>query len=511
MGRKKKKQMKPWCWYCNREFDDEKILIQHQKAKHFKCHICHKKLYTGPGLSIHCMQVHKEKVDKVPNALPGRHNIDIEIYGMEGIPEEDMKAHEKEKAGKDGSQPKRETEAGPSTYSTPGLLPTPGTTPIMPPPGMPPMAPSTTSSGMAPMPHMMHGPMGSMPPMGPMGPIGPMGPMQPMGMPNGPMPPMPMQMMQSSMPRMPASMPVKPLFPAAGQTKVTLSSAPVGPDFKPTAAAAGTSSAAGSVRPTFPAYSTSSASSVSMATSISAKATISAAPTIKKPESSSGMAIKLVHPDEDISLEEVRASLPKYQMLVEGSRAPTSVISPMPAASRPAPQMSMPSGMMSGPPRSMPMQMQPGAPMMMMPPTRPGMPPMAAVPQTMPMSMAYPYPPGMIRPPMSQPGWLNLIELYITLSPRGRVKLLQKQQTVHALSKTSSRSICGEGLWPGHVFTASVLLAVQQPGAPPNSLCSTISLECYFQDHHFIYIHRTRNDSCVYEYAVEAADCKQNI
>lgn len=43
--------------YCNREFDEEKILIQHQKAKHFKCSICHKKLYTGPGLAIHCMQV----------------------------------------------------------------------------------------------------------------------------------------------------------------------------------------------------------------------------------------------------------------------------------------------------------------------------------------------------------------------------------------------------------------------------------------------------------------------
>lgn len=51
--------------YCNREFDDDKILVQHQKAKHFKCHICHKKLYTGPGLSIHCMQVHKEAIDKV--------------------------------------------------------------------------------------------------------------------------------------------------------------------------------------------------------------------------------------------------------------------------------------------------------------------------------------------------------------------------------------------------------------------------------------------------------------
>lgn len=47
----------PCSRYCNRDFDDEKILIQHQKAKHFKCHICHKKLYTGPGLAIHCMQV----------------------------------------------------------------------------------------------------------------------------------------------------------------------------------------------------------------------------------------------------------------------------------------------------------------------------------------------------------------------------------------------------------------------------------------------------------------------
>ena len=57
MGRKKKKPLKPWCWYCNREFEDEKILVQHQKARHFKCHVCHKKLYTAPGLVIHCMQV----------------------------------------------------------------------------------------------------------------------------------------------------------------------------------------------------------------------------------------------------------------------------------------------------------------------------------------------------------------------------------------------------------------------------------------------------------------------
>ena len=45
-------------------------------------------------------QVHKEKIDKVPNSLPGRNNTEIEIYGMEGIPEEDVKAHEKNKSKK---------------------------------------------------------------------------------------------------------------------------------------------------------------------------------------------------------------------------------------------------------------------------------------------------------------------------------------------------------------------------------------------------------------------------
>ncbi|KAI6175724.1 hypothetical protein M3Y97_00721000 [Aphelenchoides bicaudatus] len=87
MGRKKKRAAKPYCWYCTREFEDEKILIQHQKAKHFKCHLCNKKLFTGPGLSIHCMQVHKETIDKIPGAIAGRDSIDVEVYGMEGIPQ----------------------------------------------------------------------------------------------------------------------------------------------------------------------------------------------------------------------------------------------------------------------------------------------------------------------------------------------------------------------------------------------------------------------------------------
>lgn len=36
------------------------------------------------------LQVHKETIDAVPNAIPGRTDIELEIYGMEGIPEKDM-------------------------------------------------------------------------------------------------------------------------------------------------------------------------------------------------------------------------------------------------------------------------------------------------------------------------------------------------------------------------------------------------------------------------------------
>ncbi|XAR52395.1 hypothetical protein NMG60_11020465 [Bertholletia excelsa] len=94
MGKKKKRaSTKVWCYYCDREFDDEKILVQHQKAKHFKCHVCHKKLSTAGGMVIHVLQVHKETVTKVPNAKPGRESTDIEIYGMQGIPPDVLAAH----------------------------------------------------------------------------------------------------------------------------------------------------------------------------------------------------------------------------------------------------------------------------------------------------------------------------------------------------------------------------------------------------------------------------------
>ncbi|GAB66029.1 hypothetical protein PCYB_081900 [Plasmodium cynomolgi strain B] len=91
MGRKKRKiniELKPFCYYCDREFDDEKVLIQHQKAKHFKCLQCNRKLDVASGLVIHMMQVHKTNLKTVPNALPKRNDPEIIIRGMEGVPPE---------------------------------------------------------------------------------------------------------------------------------------------------------------------------------------------------------------------------------------------------------------------------------------------------------------------------------------------------------------------------------------------------------------------------------------
>lgn len=50
------------------------------------------------------MQVHKETIDKVPNSVPNRSNIEIEIFGMDGIPAEDLKEHERQKSGNTKSE-----------------------------------------------------------------------------------------------------------------------------------------------------------------------------------------------------------------------------------------------------------------------------------------------------------------------------------------------------------------------------------------------------------------------
>lgn len=318
MGRKKKKAAKPWCWYCEREFDDEKVLIYHQKAKHFKCHICHKKLYTAPGLAIHCSQVHKEEVRHVPNALPHRDNIRAEIYGMEGIPEEDLVAHEQGKAS-------ASTSSQDSAAKRPRL-------------DQPQQPQAFMQAGMAAYPAAVGGAPGVP------------------GFVPGMMPPYQMQ----RPPPMTQAAPRGPLFPSAAV-------APVGSNIQPRQPTPQTSAAT----PTFPAYHSQQASMSS-----DSSATTSVAEKLSEPlpqVPTVGPNCTLVHPSDDISMEEVRAKQAKYHVELE----------------RPAPPVQQP---FSQPPTM-------GFPPIPM--VRPGMAPMAPPVGMMPPRLPPQgfFPPGMMGPP----------------------------------------------------------------------------------------------------------------
>lgn len=45
------------------------------------------------GLSVHMTQVHKETLTTIENSLPNRSGLDVEIFGMEGIPEDIVTSH----------------------------------------------------------------------------------------------------------------------------------------------------------------------------------------------------------------------------------------------------------------------------------------------------------------------------------------------------------------------------------------------------------------------------------
>jgi hypothetical protein len=62
MGRKSKPggkadEQTPFCYYCDREFKDEAVLIDHQKAIHFKCRTCGKRMTTVEALRVHLSNV----------------------------------------------------------------------------------------------------------------------------------------------------------------------------------------------------------------------------------------------------------------------------------------------------------------------------------------------------------------------------------------------------------------------------------------------------------------------
>ncbi|KAI4313663.1 hypothetical protein L6164_026622 [Bauhinia variegata] len=235
MGKKKKRvSSKVWCYYCDREFDDEKILVQHQKAKHFKCHVCHKKLSTAGGMAIHVLQVHKESVTKVPNAKPGRESTDIEIYGMQGIPPDILASHYGEE--EDDVPSKAAKVDVPSTQLVGGLVPPPlgvayppqptlGTVPPIFNPTIP--MPRTAWAVPRPQPWYPQPPVGSVPPPAPyvQQPLFPVQNMRP-PLPSTTSPALPTsQITPPGLPTSAPSVPVsQPLFPVVGNNHTPVQS-----------------------------------------------------------------------------------------------------------------------------------------------------------------------------------------------------------------------------------------------------------------------------------------------
>ena len=64
---------------------------------------------------MHLNQVHKEQLNHVDNALPNRQGLDIEIFGMEGIPEDIKQQHDQRMTTKyyEDQAERRETTGNP--------------------------------------------------------------------------------------------------------------------------------------------------------------------------------------------------------------------------------------------------------------------------------------------------------------------------------------------------------------------------------------------------------------
>jgi hypothetical protein len=89
MGRKRKKvELKPFCFFCDRTFIDENSLITHQKLIHFKCpeRNCGKKLLSIQSLIQHSLTVHQRPVTSIEGARSDRNTTQYNIVGMQGVP-----------------------------------------------------------------------------------------------------------------------------------------------------------------------------------------------------------------------------------------------------------------------------------------------------------------------------------------------------------------------------------------------------------------------------------------
>ena len=83
------------CFVYNSLFSSNYLLVSQEKKKKKKradeadifCDI------IKTGLAVHMSQVHKEQLTAVENALPNRTGLDVEIFGMEGVPEDIIQGH----------------------------------------------------------------------------------------------------------------------------------------------------------------------------------------------------------------------------------------------------------------------------------------------------------------------------------------------------------------------------------------------------------------------------------
>ncbi|KAK9937229.1 hypothetical protein M0R45_014032 [Rubus argutus] len=331
MGKKKKRvASKVWCYYCDREFDDEKILVQHQKAKHFKCHVCHKKLSTAGGMAIHVLQVHKESVTKVPNAKAGRESTDIEIYGMQGIPPDILAAHYGEE-GKGSLQKRHPIKNAkvdiPSTQLVGSVVP--GSLgisyPSQPPFGA--MRPIYNSS--VPLPHNGWQVAPRPQPWYPQPPAGSIPPPSALGYAQQPLfpvqPPLPtttspaLQPSHVTPPGLPASMPVpvsQPLFPVVGVNSLPTQSSPFSTPMLSSIPSnpLGTTDAQQGARTSIPSGNLNNSHSYASGPNTGGPS-IGPPPVIanKAPQPATN-EVYLVWDDEAMSMEERRMSLVKYQV-----------------------------------------------------------------------------------------------------------------------------------------------------------------------------------------------------
>lgn len=125
-------------YYCDREFDDVKTLVHHQRTKHFCCGECGRTFGSVTSLRVHMLNSYKKSLKEVPHAMSGRENPDVVVHGMDGLPQDILeeriqksKADADDKREEEKERSKGAPKVDPSSPASKSLPPTamPSTSP----------------------------------------------------------------------------------------------------------------------------------------------------------------------------------------------------------------------------------------------------------------------------------------------------------------------------------------------------------------------------------------------